>query len=126
MSGKNMQPIHLQTDVSMATSLTSNPVPIMYEDSVSIQLNYTGVPVGTFQVQGSLDYAPVGGLYAPTGNSGNWANLTLSPVPTASGAADVILLDLYALSFPYIRVVYTRTSGTGVLNTYVACKKLGS
>lgn len=125
MSGKNLQPKHLQTDVSMATSLTSNPVPIMYEDSVAIQLNFTGAPVGTFQVQGSLDYDP-GGPLGTLANAGNWANVTLSPVPTAAGAPDVILIDMYALSFPYLRVVYTRTSGTGVLNTYVDCKKLGS
>lgn len=125
MSGKNMEPKRLQTDVSMATSLTSNPVPIMYEDSVAIQLNFTGTPVGTFQVQGSLDYSP-GGPFGAQANAGNWANLTLSPVPTAAGAGDVILIDMFALSFPYIRVVYTRTSGTGVLNTYIDCKKLGS
>lgn len=125
MAGKNMQPIHLQTDASMATSLTSNPVPIMYEDSVAVQLNFTGTPTGTFQIQGSVDYNP-GGPLGPSANSGNWANLTLSPVPTAAGAPDTILIDMYGLSFPYIRVVYTRTSGTGTLNTWVDCKKLGS
>lgn len=122
-----LPPLHQIVAQSMGASITGTPIIIQYEDSVAVQLNFTGSPVGTFQVQGSLDYVPPQTNYTdqPTA-TGNWVNLTLSPVPTAAGAPDNILIDLFALSFPFIRIVYTRTSGTGTLDAYVSCKALGS
>lgn len=122
-----LSPKHFVVAGDMSASITSTPLIIQQEDSVAIQLNFTGTPTGTFQVQGSLDYVPPQPNFAdqPTA-TGNWVNLTLSPVPIAAGAPDNILIDLYALSFPYIRLVYTRTSGSGTLEAYVSCKALGS
>jgi hypothetical protein len=122
----NLAPVHLINAHTMGATFQSSPVYIGLEDSVAVQLNFTGSPVGTFQIQGSLDYVPANSNSTSAPNAGNWASLTLSPVPTAAGAPDTILLDLYALSFPYIRIQYTFTSGSGTLNAYVSCKALGS
>lgn len=122
-----LPPVHQIVAQSMGSSITGTPIIIQYEDSVSIQLNFTGSPVGTFQIQGSLDYIPPQPGYADQATAtGNWISLVLTPAPIASGAPDNVLIDLYALSFPYIRIVYTRTSGTGTLDAYVSCKALGS
>lgn len=108
-------------DMSQA-SITSSVTNIQYLDNIGIQLNFTGVPVGTFAVQVSADYLQDD--YGNVQNAGNWIPLTLSPSPAASGAAAQIYLDLNQLSAPWIRVVYTKTSGTGTLNGYITGKML--
>lgn len=107
----------------MSGDLTSEVVPIQWLDNVSIQLNFTGTPTGAFEVQGSLDYS-VDPLSGTVKNPGNWIALTLSPAPVASGSADQILLDLYGLTFPFIRVFYDSTSGSGSLDAYLSGKQL--
>jgi hypothetical protein len=105
----------------MVSTITSNVTNILYLDNVSIQLNFTGTPTGGFAIQGSLDYAVENGT--PT-NAGNWVPLALTPNPAAAGSAGTILLNLTELSFPWIRVVYTPSSGTGTLDAYISAKQV--
>lgn len=115
-------------DMSLS-SLTSTITNIQFLDNIGIQLNFSGSPVGTLEVQVSADHAQDN-----EGNvtvAGNWAPIPLSyilagsmtvatSVPTSVGSP--IYLDLNQLSAPYIRVVYTKTSGTGTLNAFITCK----
>lgn len=122
-SSKGILPVYqLLTAASMTTTVTSAATSIKYTDDCAIQLNFTGAPVGTFQVQGSLDYTE-NSNHQPV-NAGNWIPLTLSPVPVAAGSSGQILLDLYGLSFPWIRVVYIPTSGTGSLDAFISAKSI--
>lgn len=105
-------------DMSQA-SITSSVTDIRYLDNVSIQCIFTGTPTGSFALEGSLDYYKINGAVQ---NTGTWTPITLSSTPAASGSAGNILLDLNQLSFPYIRVVYTKLSGTGTLNVYISGK----
>lgn len=107
------------------TVILSVPTNITYKDSIAIQLQWTGSAVGTFEVQGSLDYNPGAPQSGGTANAGNWISLTLSPSPAASGTASQILINLNQLSFPWIRVKYTNASSTGTLNGYISAKSLG-
>lgn len=120
-------------DMSQA-SITSSVTAIQYLDDVGIQLNFSGSPVGNFQVQISADYAQ--DLSSPPNvtNTGNWIPLvvtywtgttfaTATDIPTSLGSP--IYFDLALLSSPYIRVVYTKTSGTGTLNAFVTAKMVG-
>jgi len=125
MSGrKNVLSIYKIIDAGdmSQSSITSAVTNITYLDNVCIELVFTGSPVGTFSVQGSLDHQQdaLGNIIT----AGNWVSLTLSPAPVASGSADQIVIDLNQLSFPYIRVVYTKTSGTGTLNGWIGAKML--
>lgn len=106
-------------------TLTSAQTNIKYKDSVGIQLQWTGTPSGTFQVQGSLDYNPGLPQSGGTANAGTWTNITLSPTPGASGSAGQILINMNQLGFPWIQVTYTNISGTGVLTGYIMTKSLG-
>lgn len=115
-----LTPHQIITAGDMTGNITSDPTNIQYLDNVSIQLNFTGTPTGTFSVQGSLDYQQAS-PYAKA-VTGNWIDLTLSPAPAASGSASQILLDLNQLSFPWVRVVYTFSSGTGSLDAYISGK----
>jgi hypothetical protein len=109
---------HSVTDGDMSASITSPVTTITWLDNVAVQLIWTGAPVGTFAVQGCLDYN------AATHAPGTWVDIVLSPAPAAAGTASSALVDMNQLSFPYIRVVYTRASGTGTLNVYIAAKEV--
>ncbi len=116
-------------DMSQA-SLTSLVTEIQYIDDIGVQLDWTGSPVGNFQVQVSSNYK----RYDPsnkTTNSGTWVPLVLSywngsifvtgtDIPTSLGSP--IYLDLALLSAPFARIVYTKTSGTGTLQCNITGK----
>ena len=98
-------------DMSTAT-LTSLVTDIRYQDSVCAQAVWSGTtPVGTLDIQGSLDQT-------------TWTSI-VSPAAAVTGNTGSLLFDLFALSFPYIRFVYTKTSGTGSLTIKVGAKSLG-
>lgn len=125
MPRKNaLLPYKLVDAVSMAASFTSTPLNIQWLDNVAIQCNITtSDAIGPVYIQGSLDYSP-GGAGHPIANAGNWVTLTLSPQPAAAGANDTILFDLNQLSFPYVRISYSRTSGTGTMTAYASSKEV--
>lgn len=108
------------TDASMASSITSEVIEVKNQDNIAFQFNFTGAPVGTFSVQVSLDYKE--DMNGNVQNAGNWISLPLSPAITATGAADVAYVDINQTGATYMRVLYTRTSGTGVLNVYAVAK----
>lgn len=108
-------------DMSTA-SITSPATAIHFMDDIGVQFNFTGAPVGTFEVQVSIDYMQdqEGNIQDP----GHWIPITLNPSPIAAGVAGQIYIDLNMLSSPWIRVVYTRTSGTGTLNAFITGKEV--
>lgn len=109
--------------VALVTSLASN---ISYKDSVAYQVQWSGIPSGAFDVQGSVDYNP--GLPQSNGspNAGRWTSITLSPTISAAGSgSSQALINLNQLAFPWIRIAYTNSSGQGVLNGYLFAKSLG-
>lgn len=120
MSYNVQYPYHLINAVSMAATITSAAQNIITQDNVGLQLNWTGTPVGTFSVQVSNDHAenPLGNVTV----AGNWTTLTLSASVTAAGSADTAFIDINQSGAYFLRVVYTRTSGTGTLNCYLTAK----
>ena len=105
-----------------AASITSKVTNIERADNIGLQFNFTGTPVGVFSVEVSIDFAQ--DYLGNVTNAGNWVPVTLDPVPVASGSAGSVYLDLHLVSFPWIRVVYTKTSGSGTLNAYISTKML--
>lgn len=114
-----LDPIKIINGLSMGASITSAAVEIKYFDDIGVQLVWTGSPVGTFQVQASADHRQdaEGNITTP----GSWTNIALNPSPDTTGGSP-IYIDMATLSAPYIRVVYTRTSGTGTLTAHVVGK----
>ena len=105
-----------------AASITSLVTNIQYIDNICLELTFTGSPTGTFSVEGSVDYRQ--DFNGNVQNAGHWVPITLPTAPVASGAPGSILIDMNQLSFPYIRVVYTKTSGTGSLTATIGGKQL--
>lgn len=124
MSRKNnLLKFQTVTNGSMAAaSITSAVTNIQFMDNIGIQFNFTGTPTGTFQVQVSADYAQ--DEFGNVTNAGNWIPIVLNPAPVASGAAAQIYIDINQLSAPWIREVYTKTSGTGTLQAFITGKMI--
>lgn len=134
MSRKNaLLPVKTITDGDMSTaSLTSLVTEIQYLDDIAIQLDWTGAPVGTFAIQVSSTFK----RYDPTNKitaAGTWTPLVLTywngsifvtdtSIPTSVGSP--IFLDLALLSAPFVRIVYTKGSGTGTLQCTISGKML--
>lgn len=120
MSYNLLQPFHFVAAHSLAATFTSTPVEIKLQDNVGVELIWTGTPVGTFNIQVSMNYQV--DMFGNVTNVGNWVTLTLNPGITASGAGDVAYIELNQLSAPYIRLQYVRTGGAGTVDGYVTAK----
>ncbi len=113
-------PYQVITNASMTTQVISKVTIIQNLSQIGYDISWTGAPVGTFSVQVSNTYTQNGAGIVQ--NPGNWTTLTLSTVPMASGAPGNGYIDIDALSAYAIRLVYTPTSGTGVLNATICAK----
>lgn len=120
MAFNSLLKTHLISATSMGATITSAAFPCQFQDNIGIQLDWTGSPVGAFSIQTSIDHAQDSQGVITT--AGHWITLTLSTAITASGSADDAYIDLNQLSAPWIRVVYTSTSGTGTLDCFIAAK----
>lgn len=116
----NLKPFPVITDASMGASVTSLPTIINYVTGVGYDIRWTGTPVGTFSVQISNTYS-VDAMGNPA-NPGSWTPVTLSAPIVAAGIADNAFINLAGLEAYAIRLVYTRTSGTGILNAEICGK----
>jgi hypothetical protein len=118
MSRKNVlhkKQIITAGDCAEAT-VTSSIVNIEFLDNISIQCNLTGSPVGTLAVQASADHEEdANGNVSAAGNF-------VTTYTAAISASGNILFDLNQISSPFIKVLYTKTSGTGAINAFVAGK----
>lgn len=122
MAIKNtLGPVKIISAESMGADITGPATNIQWLDNIAIQLNFTGTPTGDFKIQGSSDHQEVNGVVT---NEGNWVDITLSPSPAAAGAANQILINMNLLSFPFIRIFYDRTSGTGSLDAWISGKAI--
>lgn len=120
MSYNLLNPYQFIVNQSMGASSTSAIIEIKQQDNIGIQLNWTGTPVGAFDVQISIDHEQ--DMNGNVTVAGNWVSLGLSPAISAAGSADSAYVDLNQMSASYIRVVYNRTSGTGTLNGFITAK----
>lgn len=121
MSKKVLPRFQIITSGSMGASITSAVTNIQYIDNIGIEIYVSaGSPVGTYAVQVSADYQQdaAGNVV----NAGNWVSLSFSTAPDTT--VNPIYLDMNQLSAPYIRLVYTRTSGTGTLQAYITGKEI--
>lgn len=114
MARKNvLTPYHWLVDGDMSSAtLTSEETEVTYTDNVGISVSWTGDAIGTFAVEASID-------------GSNWSSLSFSSTPAANGSADTHLLNLNQIPYKSIRLKYTRTSGSGTLNSYVMYKQTG-
>lgn len=84
--------------VSMGASFNSTSIDIRHYTFAALQVSWSAAPEGTFKIQGSVD-------------NSTWVDI--ADTSKAIVAADASYLwNLKDLAPPYIRIVWTRTSGT--------------
>lgn len=110
-----LPPTNILSDGDMSGDLESAVQPIPYIDDVGIQCIWEGDAVGVLAIQGCLDYN------AQVPDDAHWVTVLTANV---SGVDGVWLADMDLLSFPWIRVIYTSTSGTGTLKVLVTGKMI--
>lgn len=111
---------HAIVDGDMGVDVISPITNVQFLDNLLIQLNFVGIPSGTFSVQFSVDYEQ--DSQGAVTNEGNWIALPLAPTPRASGVADQIMIDLNQMPGPWMRVVFSSDGVVGSLNMYVSAK----
>ncbi len=120
MPSKNtLTPVKIMSATNLATvgAQSSTPQNVLWMDDLAIQANISGAPVGTLTIEASLDYAQTPFNAA---NAGTWVVLST----TAVSAAATVLVQIQPQAVPWIRVTYTRTSGTGAMDVYISGKAI--
>jgi hypothetical protein len=110
---------------SMGASITGPATVIQMLPGISYDISWTGSPVGTFQIQVSNTYS-----VSPDGTvtTGNWTTIPSTvfsgSYPVPAGAPGNGMIDLVGTMAYAVRLVYTRTSGSGALTVVAASKVL--
>lgn len=98
---------------SLGASFNSAPILLEHIQLAAIQIINTGTPSGEFKLQGSC--TPVEGGATP-----EWSDIS-GTVITVSAAGD-ILYNITDIGYDQMRVVYTRTGGTGACTARAVIK----
>lgn len=106
---------------SLSGNITSKVTIIQKLSLVSYEIVWTGTsPVGVISVQVSNDYEQ--NADGSTRVPGTWADLPLSVTPAILGNSDSGFIDIEGLAGYALRLVYTRSSGSGTINATVNAK----
>lgn len=101
--------------VDISSSQTSAEIEVGQEDYGSIYVFWTGSsPVGALTVQ------------AKNGTNGTYRSLDFGSAISISGASGAHDLILNELPFTHLKLVYTRSSGSGSLTANVTLKSKGA
>lgn len=122
---KNFNLNQLITSGDMSGHITGSVYAIQYEDNVGMQAVWSGTPTGSLTVQASLTYEERGNGLVHA--SGTWTTVqddVGSPMSLALSGSGDALFDLNQLPFPFVRVVYTRTGGSGTLDLHASKKSV--
>ena len=107
-------------DMSLATIISKVTI-IQKLSMISYDISWAGVaPAGPVTVQVSNTYSQ--NSDGSVHNPGNWTTLILGSPTTISGNTGNGFIDIDATAGYAVRLVYTRTSGSGLLNVTVAGK----
>jgi hypothetical protein len=96
---------HVLNSSSMAATVTSTIVDLSEVIGYAVHSIFTGAPVGSISTQASND------------------GINFVEVDThAVSAAGQYMLNIPRSHYRYVKISYIRTSGTGVLNTFISGK----
>lgn len=106
------------TNGDMSGNITSQVTIIQNLSMLSYDISWTGTaPVGVMSVQISNTYSQ--NADGSVRNPGNWTTLVLSSPTPVSGSPGNGFIDIDAIAAYAMRLVYTRTSGTGTMNAII-------
>lgn len=106
--------------VSLAASTTSVITNIKMISICSYSLSWTGTPTGEFTVEVCNDYVPADSKIPA--QTGNWVTIPLSEQVLANGDSGSAYIDIDTIGCTWIRLRYTRSSGTGSVTAFIGGK----
>lgn len=120
-SRPQFSPFPVITNGDMSGNITSAITITQKLSMISYSVSWVGTaPVGAMTVEVSNDYSV--NADGSVKNPGTWNALPLSAVCTVTGNVDNGFIDIDATAGFALRLVYTRTSGTGSMQATVAAK----
>lgn len=102
---------------SMDANIESKPIEVLYLNSVSFEIAFTGAPVGQFKIQIS-DSGKKWATINPENIAGEDGDLSENQPSGTPNEMMIILRKGDIEGVRYVRFVYERTSGTGELNVF--------
>jgi hypothetical protein len=114
------EPHSVVTNSDMSASIISDVTILKQKTGAGYDIAWTGAPVGSFSVQISNTYSLDAG--GNVSNAGSWTPVLLVGSVLPSGSPDNGYINLAGLEAYAVRLVYTRTSGTGTLNAVICSK----
>ena len=120
-SRPQFSPYSVITDADMSANITSQVTIIQKLSMISYSITWLGTaPIGAISVEVSNDYSQ--NADGSVKNAGTWNALPLSTTTNVSGNSGNGFIDIDASAGYALRVVYTRTSGVGIMNCIVSAK----
>ena len=119
MKKSPLLPFRVVNDNDLSASFTTNPTDARYQDNIMYQIVIAsgGNAVGVLDVEVSSDYDP------KQINAGNWTDLGSAYQATIDGVGTGLIM-LNQFEAVWMRLKYTRTSGTSTMNAYVSGKQV--
>ncbi len=118
MSRKHVVKYQAFTDLSASVSQTSAPTNVENTDGVSYHVKFSSPSSGTFSVQArNADLKST--------DTVAWYDLNFAVPLTVTSETDVQIL-LNSTPFKEIRLVWTPSSGSGLINAYLVMKTVGA
>lgn len=106
-------------DLSASFNSSSTVLTFMIRCSIAVNMLTSSSAVGNFKLQGRVSLSAAG--YPTSGPSTEWIDIAnTSTAAPAAGAS--IGWDIPYTGWSEIRVVYTRTSGSGTCDIWIAAK----
>lgn len=93
--------------VSMATDIISKMMDMNFLKGWGAQFVWTGAPIGTISVQSSL-------------NKVDWDDIAGASVACTGVPGEAQFNTAAMVNYPFIRIKYTRTGGTGSLTAHLS------
>lgn len=117
-----LAPFSVIENESMAGNITSDVTVIQNTSMVAYQVTWSGTtPIGEMSVEVSNNYTQ--NADGTVRYAGDWATVgPFSDTLDVTGNTGTGFIDIEGISAYAIRLVYTRTSGTGTMNAIIAGK----
>src|SRR5574343_69406 len=110
----------VSADLSLSASFISEITNVKYLDNIGLQVSWAGTsPVGQLYVDISSDNVNIDTEIV------NWTELDFGSPATVSGNTGSGLININQVPFTWMRVRYTRSSGTGTMNINISAKMVG-
>lgn len=108
-----IQPYKIINSTSMAASFNTASIDISNIDDIAIVYEWSGVGL-----------SPIGVIYVEVRNGDEcpWSTLDVQPIASIASDSGDDNIMITNVSFQQLRLLYTRTSGSGTLNAWLTGK----